>query len=127
AYRGSRQDAVERGLEEDQLAVAVMQMTFPWEGTASQLLERLNPVGRLPKGWPQTPRRLSNDLRRLAPQLRSVGVNLEFDLRRGHSGHRIIRVEEVAAPSATSASSAQIAASMTAADLADRAGDADDD
>ena len=130
AYDAGRQDAVERGLDEDQLAVAVIALALPWEGTATELLTRLSPLGRPPAGWPQTPRRLSSDLRRLAPQLRYVGIDLMFDRRHGHESHRIIRIENVtapSAPSAPSASQAEVPGGIQAApELAPALLDADD-
>ena len=41
------------------------------------------------KGWPKTPTVLSNILRRLAPALRAVGVNVEFNREAG-TGKRTI-------------------------------------
>jgi len=56
-----------------------------WRGTAKELLAELNkmeeigmPGKKMPKGWPESPRRLSADLKRLAPHLRRAGVQVEF-------------------------------------------------
>ena len=54
----------------------------PWEGTATDLLEALNEevedkVQRRKK-WPKTASALSGELRRLAPSLRAVGIQIEF-------------------------------------------------
>jgi hypothetical protein len=57
----------------------------PWEGSASELLRALaehalEPPSRLP-GWPRTPRALSCWLRRMAPQLRAIGITVSFERR----------------------------------------------
>ena len=45
------------------------------------------------KSWPGSARTLSNTLRRLAPNLRAVGVDLVFDERK-HGGTRIITITD---------------------------------
>jgi hypothetical protein len=54
-----------------------------WHGTATEFLEE---VGKLAgttvtrsAGWPKTPRALMNEMRRIAPQLRSRGLFVSFD------------------------------------------------
>ncbi len=57
-------------------------MTGTWTGTASQLLAHLNSIANFrlqrTEGWPSTPQSLSNAIRRLAPNLRSAGVEITF-------------------------------------------------
>jgi len=51
-----------------------------WQGTATQLLDVVNsraPEHR-PKGWPGSPRALAGYLRRIAPDLRNVGVEMNY-------------------------------------------------
>ena len=48
---------------------------------------------RRQKSWPASGRTLSNTLRRFAPNLRAVGVDVTFDERK-HGGKRIIRIEQ---------------------------------
>ncbi len=54
-----------------------------WTGTSSDLLEELTIlVGEktaATKGWPRSARWLSTALRRLNPQLRMVGITVDFD------------------------------------------------
>jgi hypothetical protein len=55
-----------------------------WTGTASELLTLLTDrVPELQRGrdWPSSPRALSCRLRRIAPDLRRLGVAMEFDLK----------------------------------------------
>lgn len=71
-------------LEESLVAVAICALGEKerWEGTATQLLGRLaqdNGEAAKKKDWPQSPQGLSNVLRRLAPNLRGMGVSVEFD------------------------------------------------
>src|SRR5262249_53718201 len=62
-----------------------------WEGTASELLDaladRVEESARRARDWPSSPRALSAVLRRVAPNLRAIGLEVEFqrgpDSRRG--------------------------------------------
>ncbi|MSQ47309.1 MAG: hypothetical protein EXR78_02800 [Deltaproteobacteria bacterium] len=53
-----------------------------WEGSASELLELLCPSATekelKSKNWPKLPFSLSNQLRRISPNLRTVGIEVEF-------------------------------------------------
>ena len=67
-----------------------------WRGTASalwQALEQTDP--NLALDSPMTPQHLSGELRRLAPNLRSQGVDIQFDERVGHKRERLIRIDFV--------------------------------
>jgi len=64
-----------------------------WEGTASALLEALTPmvaeaIAR-ERSWPKNARALSGKLRRAAPPLRKVGIDVAFE-RQGHQHERRI-------------------------------------
>jgi energy-coupling factor transporter ATP-binding protein EcfA2 len=67
-----------------------------WEGTASQLLALLTPL--IPealareRSWPKNARALSGKLRRAAPPLRRVGIEVEFGRRQPHTGERLILI-----------------------------------
>jgi len=85
AYTSNREDANAVALESSAVAHAVHTLaTGPdgWEGTATALLETLNaqaPLGRQnPRDWPKNARALSAVLRRLAPNLRAVGIAITF-------------------------------------------------
>jgi curved DNA-binding protein CbpA len=64
-----------------------------WEGTASELLQQLTPL--VPealareRSWPKNARALSGKLRRAAPPLRKVGIDVAF-VREGHDRERTI-------------------------------------
>src|SRR5262249_39797822 len=63
-----------------------------WSGTATGLLKAL--VDRTPvhlrKHLPATPAALGQKLRRLMPDLKALGVEVELDLREGHDSTRMI-------------------------------------
>jgi primase-polymerase (primpol)-like protein len=64
-----------------------------WRGTMQQLLSGLNEnvdeQTRRHRGWPTGPRKLSDEIRRLAPSLRGLGFTVKLDDgREGHQGDR---------------------------------------
>ena len=98
AYEHNRASAVEVTLEHDLIASAVrllMRSRSEWTGTAAELLAALANLAdenqRRGKDWPRTPRGLSGRLRRAAPNLRKIGIDVVF-AREGHAGPRIIHI-----------------------------------
>jgi hypothetical protein len=89
AYCGNRDEAVESVIDADPVATtvrtAMMKMT-EMTGNASTLLGALAEVAgeRIAKSrtWPDSPRALSGRLRRAAPFLRKIGIEIDFDQRR---------------------------------------------
>jgi hypothetical protein len=86
AYEANRRGAIEAALDDSLVAAAIrefMAARDTWEGTAAGLLDELNREGpdraKDKDRWPKTPRGLSGQLRRLAPALRSVGLNIVLD------------------------------------------------
>jgi hypothetical protein len=81
AYQRNIAEANESLLDDDRIAVAVQRLKLPWEGPARKMLEELNSITDHAhvnaKDWPKEPNALSGRLRRLAPLLRSKGVNAE--------------------------------------------------
>ena len=83
-----------------------------WEGTASELLQLLTPL--VPealareRSWPKSARALSGKLRRAAPPLRKVGIDVAF-AREGHGHERtiIITANKIRAGNFASAPSAE--------------------
>lgn len=66
-----------------------------WSGTARDLLDRLEVyAGRAGRrsGWPGSPSALSGELRRFAPNLRGIGVELEFRRESSSRRERIISI-----------------------------------
>ena len=120
AYEGNRASAVEEVVESDQVATAVRSLADegPWQGTCTELLEELrSKVGDTAarvRSWPATARILSGQLRRVAPALRRLGVNVEF-LRNGKT--RTVKVS--AAPVETCHNSASLPSSASSGDVSD--------
>jgi len=86
-YHHNRRAACDSALEDSEVAQSLRGMMDategPWRGTASELLQAL--AGYTRQGattraqWPKTPRLLSCVLRRIAPQLRTIGMAVNFD------------------------------------------------
>jgi hypothetical protein len=91
AYTGNRAATNEMVLESSPLGGALLSVAAEtFIGNATTLLDRLrahaSDEARAHRNWPKDGRLLSNALRRMAPNLRAVGVEIEFDapgLRRG--------------------------------------------
>ena len=69
-----------------------------WDGTATELLDALEehvPEKILKsKQWPKAANALSNRLRRLAPVLREVGIEVELGTRERKKRNRLISIRE---------------------------------
>ncbi|MBI2218775.1 MAG: bifunctional DNA primase/polymerase [Candidatus Rokubacteria bacterium] len=84
AYGGNRAAAHDLALEASPIASSLRTLAEAgdWAGTAAELLGALCKVAddttKKLKTWPTTPRTLGTALRRIAPNLRAVGVSVEF-------------------------------------------------
>ena len=94
AYTGSREDINEVALESDPVAGAVrrlMEHLDEWVGSPTELWKKLGDLTdeevRRTKAWPKAPNILSNRLKRLAPVLRGIGIEIE-ELRDPRTGER---------------------------------------
>jgi hypothetical protein len=80
AYTAAADDVTDAVLDADPLATAVRELmngqAVGWTGTSAQLLALLTP-DPCPKAFPRTPRGLSGQLRRLAPALRTAGIEID--------------------------------------------------
>jgi len=84
-YHENRREGMAAALEADPVAVALRELLAElpeWRGTATELLSalmrRIEDNVRKGRGWPSNARSLGNRLRRIAPLLRSFGVQVEF-------------------------------------------------
>jgi hypothetical protein len=83
AYAGNRASVHELALEASSVGppVRVLLSTGDWQGTPTELLGRLTSIAgdsvTRRKDWPADPRALSQELARLAPNLRAVGIGFE--------------------------------------------------
>jgi len=118
AYGANRTIAVEMTMESDSVAVAIQKLLEAepaWEGTATELLERLSAGDSDPKGWPRSAAQMSNQLRRIAPALRKVGYRVTQRRRRGKS-HIELRARMSLQSSATIATQPEKTAGLSGGD-----------
>ncbi len=80
AYRANRDQASALALESSAIGPPLLRVVRPepFVGPMAGLMDRLNKVAsdyeRRHPGWPRSPRALSSELRRLAPNLRRAGI-----------------------------------------------------
>ncbi len=101
AYQANREGANSISLESSPVAerlMTFMEQQAEWNGTATELYDALTPKPedgkpqRFPTGWPKNARGLSGTLKRLAPNLRRVGITIEH-YQEGDKNHtRKVRV-----------------------------------
>lgn len=107
AYSRNRASAHELALESASIVPPLTLLPESWEGTAGELLEQLaNLAGEKSAkraDWPASPGALSGQLRRLAPDLRSISVEVTFT-RTGQRRVITITRAEVASKRPSSAS-----------------------
>jgi hypothetical protein len=107
AYSANQKEANDLTLEVSPAAQALLTLigkrTEPWIGTATALLHELEELTdektRRQKSWPGSAGTLSNGLRRLAVNLRAVGVDVTFGKA---DRRRIIRIEQTGKTSSRS-------------------------
>jgi hypothetical protein len=92
-YTANRSSANDTAIEASLVGVLVQSFMAGregWEGTSTQLLSALEEAAdeavRKRREWPKSPRKLSGDLRRIAPNLRAAGIDVDFR----RSGKRLI-------------------------------------
>ena len=93
-FNTNRNKVVQRGVESSPVALALVDFLraepFPFEGTAGELLKRLDHKDYRPQyfdrqAWPKSPRGLGEILRRLAPSLETYGISVEQKAGRSNS------------------------------------------
>lgn len=101
AYDVNRADVYELALDASAIAPPLRSLIAEagsWAGTASELLTaltgRVEETARRGREWPASARALSGAVRRLAPNLRAVGVDVEFDRATDAGRRRIIRIRK---------------------------------
>jgi hypothetical protein len=131
AYTANQIDANDLTLEASPPAQALLTLVSkrpgPWMGTATELLHDLEEITdektRKQKSWPGSAGTLSNVLRRLAVNLRAVGVDVTF----GKAGRRrIVRVEQTDISASRSSPSSPGAPGQGDSGADDTAGDGGD-
>ena len=104
-YEGNRLQANSLALEASPVAKVVMELALKreWTGTATELLADLERIAhekvKQSKQWPSSARALSGLLRRLAPNLRAAGFEVDFASEgRGRNKRRVISIGMMAEP-----------------------------
>jgi hypothetical protein len=97
AYTGNRAQAHELAVDATPFGQTLLEVARDgFEGTASELLERLvdgaGEQASRQREWPRNPRALSAALKRLAPNLRALGCPVEFTREPTRDRRRIIRL-----------------------------------
>jgi hypothetical protein len=82
AYERNRDDASALAIQASAVAGEVQKLGLPWEGTGEELLVKLNESAaketKQARSWPTDARRLSGALRRITPNIRELGILIEF-------------------------------------------------
>jgi hypothetical protein len=119
SYTSNREEADSTALEGSPVATAVLSLAEAglWGGTSGSLLALLNDrtpeAVRKSEAWPRTPRGLSAALRRIAPNLRRVGVVVVLNLRAGDRARsRLLEIRPVAQDSADDADGCPLSPSV---------------
>jgi hypothetical protein len=117
AYTANRRDTTAVALDADlvgQAVVRFMRDRADWQGPAKDLLEALSSaVGdaeRESKGWPGAPHVLSARLRRSAPVLRELGIDVDADASegRGRDKRRLVVLRTLAQTSVPTVRTAHV-------------------
>ncbi len=81
------------------LLMKLMEGRGEWEGTATDLVAALELLAedrtRKSKNWPDSAQKMRWALKRIAPNLRKIGYELEFDRTTDRARHRILRVRKM--------------------------------
>jgi hypothetical protein len=131
-YLGIGTQLAEDVIDADPVAravIALLDENGRWEGSASELLQRITPENP-PKGWPAQPNVLTGALKRAATALREVGIHAEQGVGRTRRTWYLARCEDTgdrpsppsppAHPSATNGSECDDASRQTVTYTGDR-------
>ncbi|MER5263071.1 hypothetical protein ABTZ99_13480 [Actinosynnema sp. NPDC002837] len=96
SYKATARDAVADVLDGEPFAQAVVELVDAAgpDGlrlTATELLAKIGEPERRPKRWPADATRAGGQLKRLAPVLRAIGIEVD-DSERGHGSKRLYRL-----------------------------------
>lgn len=115
AYTTNRGDANDIALQTSPLSAPLQELAHRggFSGTSASLLDCLRPMVKPEvhhqRGWPASPRSLSSELRKIAPNLREVGVEVAF----GRAKERTVEVKLASRPASQTASQNGSASQMT--------------
>jgi hypothetical protein len=98
AYGESRTEAVELGIEASPVGAPLLDLVRrgAWSGTPTELLAAMDAAlgekTKRPTGWPKGARAMGGAVKRLAPNLRRMGVAVDFEREAGGSRRRLIHL-----------------------------------
>jgi len=105
AYRGNRESANDLALESSpvgQPVLDLLQETGEWCGTSGELLEaieaRVNDQTKRQKSWPKSPRSMSGHLKRLSPNLRAAGWDVQYNRK---TSRRLYTIQQLQSPASS--------------------------
>lgn len=91
AYADSRRNGIHRTLEASPVAVASMAFLDTrydgFEGTVKNLFERVSDYKPHGEAWPRSPKGFADQLRRISPALRLIGINARINEKPGRNGY----------------------------------------
>jgi hypothetical protein len=105
AYTRNQASSNELALDASPMSEPVRRLVAKndFQGTATELLqvltERSDDPTRRQKGWPANAQALSNTLRRLAPNLRKIGIEVAFSKGKDRRRRRLIVLRDIASTS----------------------------
>ena len=85
----NRRNAIEASVENEPVVMGILELDFPWTGTASRLRAKLS--GCVP-GFPKTANSLGNAMVRITPIMAEMGVKIE----RRRSRERSVTISRIA-------------------------------
>lgn len=102
-YAGNRGQANDLAIEASSIGDGILELLNDrshWEGTARDLLAELearNGPERTKKlrDWPSNPQAIGKALRRIAPNLRQTGIDVQFNRSSGKGRRRLIILEKL--------------------------------
>jgi hypothetical protein len=131
AYERNRSAVHEIAIEDSQVGHLILEIgRHGFSGTATELLKQLGAaVGETAakdRGWPKTARALSGTLRRLAPNLRALGVSVDFSRETTGQKRRLVSLRPRGAPVTGVTRGAEGVPTTTGGDANRTSGDATD-
>jgi hypothetical protein len=101
AYAANREHLNEQAIDDAPIGRVVLEFMedkAEWSGTATDLLSRLDEIAdertKEDRHWPKRANVLGNALRRVAPNLRRGGVEIEFDREKSRGRSRIVTLRK---------------------------------
>ncbi|MBG0818201.1 toprim domain-containing protein [Planomonospora sp. ID82291] len=131
SYTASARNAVADVLDGEPFAQAVVALVDAsgadgLELTAQEILDKVATPDRLPRKWPKDSTRAAGQLKRLAPALRTIGIEVD-DSRRQTTGNRSRLYKLTTSESRRNAAPAAPTAPATSADQQEHAGAGEND